>query len=398
MGFVIGHLDKSILEDKGMTVSTAVDDTSIYGVTFADFDPANNKYSTVGTRTDDAVGYNFEPSTLTYGGVDDFVKRKSGPFNIRECVTVRTSGFNHEVVAYKGDPNWDSIKTNSSYNRMIEFPKFYYYRPDRYTFLVSSTMYAGFLPSPMHYRDGVMLDKVYLSKYQMNTNGMSQTGTGAWVSSTLEQTRAKAREKGCYLFDAKIAYTLAMLCYIKYANMDAQACIGVGYANSSGSQNQGVSDSILSMDGRTTTTATENCNIVCLGIENLYGHNWTRLDGMFKNNDTIYIADEISQIVSNPNGSDWTGYTAVPTKVATSSNWQTLHAFDSDFPYLMFPIAVGGNESQSSRDYYYYSSGLRESYFWDFSNCGSQCGLLCLNLCSSVGHSDSGIGASFFHG
>lgn len=81
------------------------------------------------------------------------------------------------------DPSgYASLIASKTGARMIAFPKFYYKRPDPWTFLVSVDPLDGFLPSPMHYKrptfgaDKVMSDYVYVSEFMYGSGGISQPG------------------------------------------------------------------------------------------------------------------------------------------------------------------------------------------------------------------------------
>lgn len=140
-------------------------------------------------------------------GRDDFFEY-AGPFMTRTCATKLDSATGKQkVVAYKDETNintWYSQYETAAYgtaatrtgkasvtsvsatasvyevpNIMIEFPKFWYCRPSRYTFLVSTKDRTGesingipWHVSPMHkkknYNDNssyMEFDKIYISKY-----------------------------------------------------------------------------------------------------------------------------------------------------------------------------------------------------------------------------------------
>ena len=76
-----------------------------------------------------------------YGGpsVDDY--ENVAPFNVRRCITTADNSkpYGRKVLAYEGDANYKELIKSKTGDRMIEFPKGYLYRPDKYTFLVSPT-------------------------------------------------------------------------------------------------------------------------------------------------------------------------------------------------------------------------------------------------------------------
>lgn len=115
---------------------------------------------------------------------------------------------------------------------MIAFPKFYYKRPDEWTFLVSNDPIDGFYPSPMHYKrltvggDKVLSDYVYVSefKYGIQISQPSDCIIGRPVS----DYRSIAKTNGMRLIDIETRMMVNILAIIKYANLDTQNVIGIG--------------------------------------------------------------------------------------------------------------------------------------------------------------------------
>lgn len=86
-------------------------------------------------------------------------------------------------------------------DRMIEFPKFWYKRPSRYEFIISSEYKEGFTPSPWHYRNGVMGDVRRITEFNVDTAYGSQTCNTVQVSQSMDTFRTKLKANGMYIMD-----------------------------------------------------------------------------------------------------------------------------------------------------------------------------------------------------
>ena len=89
-----------------------------------------------------------DAATPTDPGVDTW--KDLALFNVKKCITDydASEAGKRKVLAYEGDTNYDSLKTDKTGDRMIEFPLGYYYRPNAWTFIVSPDPIEGFRPSP----------------------------------------------------------------------------------------------------------------------------------------------------------------------------------------------------------------------------------------------------------
>lgn len=310
-------------------------DKRVYGVIF---DGTNS----VGTRLYDSVGLEFEPSSTTYKGKDDFT---NGPFAIKECLTTYnpTTG-KQEVVMYEGDSGYSDARTNSAYNVMIEFPKFYYKRPSKWEFQVSEIPYNGFLPSPMHYRNGLMHDYVYVSKYKINDLGMSRPNTyprydiNETQDSSFQITgyRSLANNNDMYLMDYVTWSMLYILMIIKYCDMDCKNAVGCGYTNENLTYQQilinGTTDTVLSKDGYSGTSKDDTmAAIVAFGIENIWGNLASFMDNFYENSGYIYINTNIE----DPSSS----YEMINTRVnigGTNFGITTDISYNTNYPWAIF--------------------------------------------------------------
>lgn len=334
MGLCIGNFNNNILP---ASVKESIGaDSPMYGVKF---DGTNS----AGIRTYDAATLNWTPSTASVAGVDDFANL--APFNVKECITQYNSGTGErEVLAYKGDSNWDSLVAAKTGDRMIEFPVFYYRRPSKYEFIVSPTYKDGFQPSPWHYRKGELKEVRRISKYNIDTNYASQTGTTPRVRTNMNTFRTNLRAKGWYMMDYDAWYSLSILMLVKYANMNLQSTVGLGWHSGSSVIANGNADTVLGLDGSKTSVST-NESVLTFGIENFYANEWKYLDGLYRYGGYLYKKDVEDMTADPASASELTSgtYEKINTAVIASASNSAISdiSFDTTHPHLMYPTAVG---------------------------------------------------------
>ena len=253
----------------------------IYGCDFTTGMSYSNKRTEESSRLYTSANYKFTASNSSSSGSDDFIAVNASPFMIRECCTRYNSNTGEqEVVSYEGDPTWDTDKINPEYNRMIEFPKFYYCRPTNYIFLISDSPLNKFKPSPMHYRKGVMYDKVYVSKYTLNSNYRSVTNSTS-STFTIADALKNLHRNGLYLMDYKVFFSLTMLMTVKYNNILNFSSI-FGNTNLTNHSTTGMADSVLGLDGNVDKNSTDTSALVNLGLEFFLGDSLpTFINGLY---------------------------------------------------------------------------------------------------------------------
>ncbi len=350
MSFVIGNVSDSNIPS---SVYSAINSNKakVYGVKFS-----GNQGDFAGKRLYDAKGIKWTPSTYTTAGVDGFANL--APFNVKQCITrYNPTTGKREFVAYKGEDGYDDAIKENNTDVLIEFPKFYYKRPSNYEWLVSDQYISGFSPSPMHYRNGVMHDYVRISKYEINTAYRSIPGSRAANSDnsniTLQNYRDGLRARGMYALDYAAYCSLQILMLVKYANLDISATVGLGNYGISTSITAalatGSGDSLATMDGGDTTASGKA--VVSLGIENLWGNAWKKVEGIVKGTDGyFYINTDIENITGWPS-TDLTGWTKIPNAIMSSGTVEFLNdiAYDSTCPWATFPVGSPVGDQASSR-------------------------------------------------
>ena len=383
MAFVIGNFDAQFLPDD---VKTALDeDVPMYGVKFNGVDSA-------GIRTYDAATLNWSRSSNTVRGIDDFANLP--PFNVKECVTkFNSSTGEREVLAYKGDSGYASAKADTDADVMIEVPCFWYRRPSKWEWIVAPRAKAGFKPSPMHYRNGILYDKVRITKYTLNSSFVSQAGYSPCVSTNMNTFRTNLRAKGMYLMDYDTWCSLVMLMIVKYANLDVQSTVGRGRESGKSTVQSGGTDNVLGIDGSATSVST-NESVLTLGIENFFSNVWKYIDGLYIYDGTIYWKDVESMSGDPSNYSELlSSYTSVATNVVFSASNGLISdiAFDSGFDWMQFPTAIGSSSPTGDRCWANtdFNCVIVGGGAWD----GSAVGLFCFDVSGSVGSVAYSIGA-----
>ena len=144
-------------------------------------------YSGTTKKFTDTNGDTYSYTTLLeYGvlGVDDFMAETGSDGLPESCpFHIVSSNVSHKT---------------SNQRLYIKFPKFYYCRPQKWEFLVSDKYLPGFLPSPMHYKDGHMYNYAYVSKYSLCMNN-SAILSEIWTSGTLCSLSDTSKLTGQYL-------------------------------------------------------------------------------------------------------------------------------------------------------------------------------------------------------
>lgn len=331
--FVIGNISDSPIVNNATKMFTG--SKRIYGVSFDE--------SGIPTRLYDAVGLVFEPSSTTIAGQDDFINTDRGksPFHIRECLTQYNSETGkQEVLCYEGESGYASYRDNENYNVMIEFPRFWYKRPSKYEWEVSAYPIQGFSPSPLHYRNGIMHDYAYVSKYMMNSAFMSRPGQVGVVGSTRDNVRNGFKNLGMYCMDYAGWCAINILMLVKYGTLNIQNLVGYGWSNTSAKANTGGADGVLGKDGYAAEDKMSNGQIVAMGIEDYWGNCWKWAEGCFRVGNIMYVNTNIEDITKNATADDHPGYSEFPLNPDnnyTGFGWIDDFYYDAQFPWVFVP-------------------------------------------------------------
>ena len=333
MGFCMGNFSSAVLPD---AIKSSIGETGIpkYGVKF---DGTNS----AGVRTYDAANLNWAPSTSAVAGVDNF--KSILPFKTREVIRQynSTSGV-RETLAYEGDTNYSSLVSSKTGDRMIEFTASYYRRTSENEYIVSPKTQDGFSINPAFWHGGKMYNHCAISKYNIGTGYVIQPGTATLVNTNMNTFRTNLRAKGLNLLDYQTYCGIAMLMLVKYANMNLQSVVGMGYNSGNTTYSSGNSDGVKGVDG-SATSLTANEAVLTMGIENFYGNCWKYMDGAYTYNGNMYIKDVLDMTTDPSSTADLSSYTKLSTGVITGAGSAAIKniAYDSTYNYLLYPVSIG---------------------------------------------------------
>jgi hypothetical protein len=143
-----------------------------------------------------------------------------------------------------------------------------------------------------------------------------------------------------------------MLALVKYADLNFQYCLGMGW-NSGNSRQISSGDGILGDDGYNGANKDSNASIKVMGITDFYGNMWKNCDATFEYDGYVYVNDDLNNITEWPTMSTWQamGYKKVgSTLVGGSGDYIKEFVNDSQFPWMTFPKAMGGDSTNPVGD------------------------------------------------
>lgn len=332
---------------------------------------------------------------------------------LRRCV-VSDAG----VVQYYLDPDDSTLKADgvtasvldgTDGQVMVEVPAFYYkysYDSDVHTWEISESGGNGFDLHPAFSKNGVTVDKRYISAYEGYVDGTklsSITGVTPTVSQTRAQfrTAAEARGTGWHQFDATLVHLLQVLYVVEYADLDSQAMIGNGntaYPSWPGSPPSTTGNSNAAGDAtanQTTAGGAAGDYMSYRGVENWYGHIWKFLDGINIHNSSangsrVYVSQNPTDYADDTD----TGYSLAGLAAEADGYGLTLIPDGR----LMFPSSVGATSASAISDYYYTyfdndaDSGWREALLGGAASPGANAGAFCVYSLNGSSFAHSSIG------
>lgn len=205
--------------------------------------------------------------------------------------------------------------------------------------------------------------------------------------------RTNLRAKGWYMIDYDAWYSIAILMLVKYANMNLQSTVGLGYHSGSAVIANGNADTVLGLDG-SKTSVSANESVLTFGIENFYANEWKFLDGLFGYGGYLYKKDVEDMTADPTSASELTGgtYEKINTAVIASANGSAISdiSYDTTHPHLVFPTAVGspnpsGDACWANTDFNCVFAG--GSFYDGLSN-----GLFAFYVANAVGYVYSNVG------
>ena len=322
---------------------------TLYGVVF-------DGISSKGKPLYNSIDQKWVPATPDNPGVDTW--KDLAPFNVKKCITDydATDPTNRKVLAYEEDPNYDTLKTEKTGDRMVEFPMGYYYRPDPWTFIVSPDPIEGFQPSPAcDLGNGTILNGFRLSEFDLcyvSSVPRSIPGYGPWVNVDAQTIKNALKAKGQYLETFGAWCWINFLAAIKHQNLNSQKVNGMGI-NSVNTTRVMTEDNIQGLDGCISLTA--NDNVRTLGLQNFYGHVWDFLHNvMVRSASKVWIKKDFINADTWPTYSDAipSGWEELSVSLPGTANntWVSGLAWNSAEPWALYPSKFGGNDVEPIGD------------------------------------------------
>lgn len=352
-------LDKVTFKRAGQEAVTVFEKAQIWGVSgLGNIDPTL-------TRTYDNVG-------------KDFMEN----MNTGEITTSFDTEFNFETVVQNG-------------NTMIKIPTFYK-RFDTITngqitaFSISkSKVNDDFVPYPCFVKQdgsGAVMDYILVSKGKATGTSSKATcvsGESPLVNLTRAQMRTAARANGAgwQQFDWMVLQLLRDLFCVVFATTNSQL-IFTGGKNESGTATVGGTWNIATPCGYNKTTKQNRF----FGIEDVFGNVYDWCDGVTFSGATIYSTTNYNHFT------DRTSNMVNSGSRATSSGYISALTYNAAQPFLNYPSAASGGETQYYCDYEWYNSSGVVLLVGGRLGSGVSAGLWCSGGDGDAHHSSSGIG------
>ena len=327
---------------------------NVYGVVF-------DGISSKGKPLYNAIDQKWTPATPTDPGVDTW--KDLAPFNVKKCITDydATEPTKRKVLAYEGDSEYDTLKTDKTGDRMVEFPLGYYYRPDPWTFIVSPDPIDGFKPSPAcDLGNGTILNGFRLSEFDLcNVSSVPRSipGYSPWINVYAQTFKDSLKAKGQYLETFGAWCWINFLRFIKQQNLNSQKVNGIGI-HAEYNPRVMTEDNIQGLDGCVSLTA--NDNVRTLGLQNFYGHVGNLLHNvMVRSASKVWIKRDFINADTWPTYSNaitigWEELTISLPGIANAT-WISEMAWNSSEPWALYPSKYGGNDIEPIGDACYNS-------------------------------------------
>ena len=328
---------------------------TLYGVVF-------DGISSKGKPLYNSIDQKWVPATPDDPGVDTW--KDLAPFNVKKCITDYdvTESTKRKVLAYEGDGNYDTLKTNKIGDRMVEFPLGYYYRPDPWTFIVSPDPIEGFHPSPAcDLGNGTILNGFRLSEFDLcNVSSVPRSipGYSPWIEVDAKTLKNALKAKGQYLETFGAWCWINFLRLIKQQNLNSQKVNGMGI-HSGYNPRVMTEDNIKGLDGCVSLTANDNIRTLCL--QNFYGHVGNLLHNvMVRSASKVWIKKDFTNADTWPAYSDaisngWEELNISLPGVTADGTWISEIAWNSSEPWALYPSKYGGNNVEPIGDACYNS-------------------------------------------
>jgi hypothetical protein len=377
----------------------------------------------VGYTDDDIVGVEVDFKNRKFTRLAGAINRTPGAgfddvkaFGGRKRCILTDDGV---VLAYHGEPGYTetgkltqeitlgeeenavTYQVGTPVQVMVEQPKFYYkvvplqlekveggkgFHMRKARYYVSDTMKVGFKVHPAFVRNGVEVDKIYLSAYEgsiydvsagtylladeqiadfnadkLSSIAYAKPASGLTQNLTRANTRKLAENRGAgwQQKDVLCASASQMLMMIEYAAFNMQSAIGLGVVNKpSGEGNESELTGATSNLGNASGMAVGTNGLVSIsyrGEENFWGNIWKWIDGL-----NVYIDPDTGKTDAYwaaEDFSDDTGsapYKHVGFNLAPNTNgYVSAFGWSEECDFLFLPTETLGNSLLPVSDRFY---------------------------------------------
>ena len=260
-----------------------------------------------------------------------------------------------------GGAEYDTQKESNTGDIMVEFPMGYYYRPDKWTFIVSPDPIEGFQPSPAcDLGNGTILDGFRLSEFDLSyvdSVPRSIPGAAPWGRVTIQTFKDALKTKGQYMETFGAWCWINFLRAIKQQNLNSQKVNGIG--NGLGYGAIMTEDNIQGLDGYIGLK--KNDNVRTLGLQNFYGHVSNYLHNVITiAASKVWIKKDFIHAETWPTYSDaiiegWEEL-SMPLPSGYHTDLMSELAWNFSEPWALYPSKGGGNKNEPIGDKYWNTS------------------------------------------
>lgn len=308
--------------------------------------------------------------------------------------------------AYKADGVTASDYNNIDYdgNCMMAFPQIWikYVLDDGnlYHVYVSNKQVDSSYHCWTHYnRLGVLVDEIYVQAFPVYNNSSKLRSIAGYtptvsLTGTNEITYAKANGDNWNLMDYAMWNMFQVILTLMGKSTDSQSTFGYGWCYGSNSSVQGPTGAFAAKGLFYATSGTSANRIKVLGIEDLYGNMWKRLNGCcYSTTDGMrYKMTETTLDGTSVNGynTDGTGYLTTQTFSGSSGGYQSAFTLTE---HGIFPVTASGSSSTYTCDGLWWANGgfALAGGCWNDTALG---GLFALILAPAVSDSYTDVGGS----
>ena len=308
--------------------------------------------------------------------------------------------------AYKADGITASDYDNVEYdgNCMMAFPQVWIkYELDEgnlYHVYVSNKQVDENYHCWTHYnRLGTLVDEIFIQAFPVSNQSnklRSLAGLNATVNltGTTEITYAQANGDNWNLIDYGMWNMLQVILTLLGKSTDTQSTFGYGYCRGANQSVQNPTGVFADKGLFYATSGTSYNRIKVLGIEDLYGNMWKRINGCcYSTTDGMrYKMTETTIDGTSVNGynTDGTGYLTTQTFTGTSGGYQSAFTLTE---HGIFPVAASGSATTYTCDGLWWANNGFAIVGGSWGNT-SVAGAFALDLDDAVSHSHSSLGGS----